>query len=81
MLRAHRPANGAWGRACQVQRNTPVRGTDPPQFARASQNIVATAMLLRGQFEPNNPHERAIHRNLWALLETAAIQQAECSMS
>ena len=28
--RAHRPVNGAWGRARQVQHNIPVRGTDPP---------------------------------------------------
>ena len=28
--RAHRPASGARGRACQVQRNTMDRGNDPP---------------------------------------------------
>ena len=31
--RAHRSANGAQGRTRQVQRNIPVRGTNPPQFA------------------------------------------------
>jgi hypothetical protein len=57
------------------------RGNDPPYFARANQNIVAAIMLLRGLSEPNDPHEQAIHRNLQALVETAAIQQAECSVS
>ena len=38
-------------------------------------------MLLRGLSEPNDPRERAIQRNLRALVETAAVQQAECSVS
>ena len=50
-------------------------------FAQASQNIAAAAMLLRGLSEPNDPREWAIHRNLRALVETAAVQQAECSVS
>ena len=49
------------------------RGNDPPKFARANQNIAAAAMLLRGLSEPNDPHEQAIHQNLRALVETAAI--------
>ena len=73
--------SGARGRDRQVQRSTPDRGTYPPQFARASQNIAAAAMLLRGLSEPNDPHERAIHRNLRALVDTATIQQEECSVS
>ena len=78
--RVRGPVNDARGHARQVQRNTPDRGTDPPQFARASQNIVAATMLLCSLSEPNDPHERAIHRNLQALLETAAVQQVECSI-
>ena len=50
------------------------RGTNPPQFARASQNIAAAAMLLRGLPEPNDPQEQAIHQNLRALVETATVQ-------
>jgi len=73
--------NGARSHARQVQHNTLDRGTDPPQFARPSQNIAVAAMLLRVLSEPNDPRERAIHRNLRALVETAAIQQAECSVS
>ena len=53
--RAHKPASGARGRARQVQRNIMDRGKDPPQFAQASQNIAATAMLLRGLPELNDP--------------------------
>ena len=38
-------------------------------------------MLLCGLSEPNDPREWAIHRNLRTLVETAAIQQAECFVS
>ena len=55
--RARNPVSGAWGRARQVQRNIIDGGNDPPQFAQASQNITAAAMLLRGIPEPNNPQE------------------------
>jgi len=56
-------------------------GNDPPQFPRAGQNIAATAILLHGLPEPDDPQEQAIHRNLRALVETAAVQQAESSAS
>lgn len=54
---------------------------DPPQFTRAGQNIAAAAMLLHSLPEPTNPKEQAIHWNLRALVETAAIQQAKSSIS
>ena len=41
----------------------------------------AVTMLLRGLPEPNDPQEQVIHRNLWALVETTAVQQVECSIS
>ena len=72
--RAHKSASGARGHARRVQRNTMDRGNEPPQFAQANQNIVATVMLLRGLPEPNDPQEQAIHRNLRALVETVAVQ-------
>ena len=56
-------------------------GNDPPQFTRADQNITVAAMLLRGLPEPVDPQEQAVHRNLRALVETAAVQQAESSAS
>ena len=56
-------------------------GNDPPQFAQASQNITATAMLLRGVPEPIDPQERAVYQNLWALVEATVVQQAKSSTS
>ena len=79
--RAHNLATGAWGRTHQVQRNIMDGGNDPPQFARAGQNIAAVTMLLHGLPEPNDPQEQAIHRNLRALVETTTVQQAESSAS
>ena len=57
------------------------RGDDPPQFAQANQNIAAASMLLCGLSELNDPQEQAIHQNLQALVETAAMQQAKTSVS
>ena len=54
-------------------------GNDVPQFARANQNIAATAMLLCGVSEPVDPQERAVYRNLGVLVEAAAVQQSESS--
>ena len=62
--RAHKSANSAWGRDRQPQCNVSVRRTNPPQFARASQNVAAAAILQRDLPEPNDPHGRAIHQNL-----------------
>ena len=52
---AHGLASGVQGHACQVQRDIMNEGNDVPQFARASQNIAAAAVLLRGVLEPANP--------------------------
>jgi len=49
-------------------------GNDLPQFARASQNIAAAAMLLCGVPEPVDHQERAVYRNLRVLVEAAAVQ-------
>ena len=57
-------ASGARGHARQVQRNILDGGNDPPQFARAGQNIATAAMLLHGLPEPTDQQEQAIHRNL-----------------
>ena len=56
-------------------------GNNLPQFAQASQNIAAAAMLLRGVPEPVDPQERAVYQNLRVLVETVAVQQAESSTS
>jgi len=52
---ARGPTGGARGRARQVQHDIVNEGNDVPQFARAGQNIAATAMLLRGVPKPVDP--------------------------
>ena len=64
-----------------VQHDIMNEGDDLPQFARALQNITATAMLLRGVPEPIDPQEREVYRNLRVLVEATTIQQAESSTS
>ena len=56
-------------------------GNDPPQFAWASQNIVAAVMLLSDIPEPVDPQEREVYRNLRVLVEAVDVQQAESSAS
>jgi hypothetical protein len=53
----------------------------PPLFRRASQNLAAAAMLLRGCPEPATSEKRRVREQLKALLEAAAAQQAESSTS
>jgi hypothetical protein len=56
-------------------------GDHPPLFARASQNIVVIAILLRMMPEPSTPEGRQAHEELHALLEHATVQQAKSSVS
>ena len=51
------------------------------RFARASQNIAATAALLRGLPEAATSEDRRAHREIRTLLERAVAQQAESSLS
>ena len=53
----------------------------PHSSLRAGQNIAAVTMLLRGLPEHVDPQEQAVHQNLQALVETAAVEQAESSAS
>ena len=46
----------------------------PPIFNRASQNVVAVAMLVRVMPEPSTPEGRRVRGELWDLLETAVVQ-------
>ena len=52
-----------------------------PQFARVSQNIAAAAAFLRGLPGAATPNERWAHHEIRTLLERAAAQQAESSLS
>jgi tyrosyl-tRNA synthetase len=54
---------------------------EPPVFGRASQNVVAAAMLLRNMPEQSNLEARRARDEIQGLLETAAMQQAESSAS
>jgi hypothetical protein len=54
---------------------------DPDTPLRASQKLIATATLLRAMPAPSTPEVRNLHREAQALIEQAAVQQAESSAS
>jgi hypothetical protein len=56
-----------------------VDNTDTPP--RASQKLIAAATLLRAMPAPSTPEARNLHREAQALIEQAAVQQAESSVS
>jgi hypothetical protein len=56
-------------------------GDHPPLFNRTSQNIASATILLRTMPEPSTPEGRQAHEELHALLERAAVQQDESSVS
>ena len=52
-----------------------------PHFGRASQNIATAVALLCGLSGPATPEDRWAHLKIRTLLERAAVQQAESSLS
>jgi hypothetical protein len=64
-----------------VDVNANANADAPLLFRRASQNLAATAMLLRGFPEAATSEEQCVHQQLKALLEPAAVQQAGRSAS
>jgi hypothetical protein len=48
---------------------------------RASQKLIAAVTLLRAMPVPSTPEARSLHREAQALIEQAAVQQAESSVS
>jgi hypothetical protein len=70
-LNARDAAGGARRRNRQVQQA--IVTNEPPQFAWASQNIAAAAMLLRNLPEPADPQQQELHRNIRTLVERAAV--------
>jgi hypothetical protein len=52
---------------------------NPNTPSRASQKLVAAATLLRAMPAPSTPEARNLHREAQALIEQAAVQQAESS--
>jgi hypothetical protein len=54
---------------------------NPDTPPRVSQKLIAAAMLLWAMPAPSTPEERNLHREAQALIEQAAVQQAESSAS
>jgi hypothetical protein len=54
---------------------------DPSTPPQASQKLIAAATLLRAMPAPSTPEARNLHREAQALIEQAAVQQAESSAS
>jgi hypothetical protein len=73
------------GHACAVAHDVNQRIiTDSetlPHFVRASQNIAVAMALLHGLPEATTPEDRWVYREICMLLERAAPQQAEHSLS
>jgi tyrosyl-tRNA synthetase len=73
VARAH--GGGARERAQDVNRRiVEYRAIEPLVFGRASQNVVAAAMLLHNMPELSNPEARRARDEIRGLLETAAMQ-------
>jgi hypothetical protein len=54
---------------------------NPDMPPRASQKLIAAATLLRAMPAPSTPEARNLHREVQALIEQAAVQQAKSSAS
>ena len=52
-----------------------------PALNRASQKLTTAAILLRAMLEPSTPEGRNLRNEAQALIEDAAVQQAESSAS
>jgi hypothetical protein len=61
--------------------NTDFNVDNPDTPPRASQKLIAAATLLRAMPAPLTPEARNLHREVQALIEQAAVQQAESSAS
>jgi hypothetical protein len=69
------------GRQARDRINADFNVDDPSTPPRASQKLIAAATLLRAMPAPSTPEARNLHREAQALIEQAAIQQAESSAS
>jgi hypothetical protein len=74
-------------RACELGRqafdriNADFNVDDPNTPPRASQKLIAAATLLRAVPAPSTPEARNLHREAQELIEQAAVQQGESSVS
>jgi hypothetical protein len=71
----------ALGRQARDRINTDYNVDNPDTPPRASQKLIAAATLLRAMPAPSTPEARNLHREAQALIEQAAVQQAESSAS
>jgi hypothetical protein len=69
------------GRQARDRINADFNVDDPSTPPRVSQKLIAAAMLLRAMPAPSTPEARNLHREAQALIEQAAVQQAESSAS
>jgi hypothetical protein len=65
------------GKQAREHINTDFDVDNPSTPPRASQKLIATATLLRAMPAPSTPEARNLHREAQALIEQAAVQQAE----
>jgi hypothetical protein len=69
------------GRQTRDRINTDFNVDDPDTPPRASQKLIAATTLLRAMPAPSMPEARNLHCEAQALIEQAAVQQAESSAS
>jgi hypothetical protein len=69
------------GRQARDHINTDFNVDNPDTPPRASQKLIAAATLLRAMPAPSTPEAQNLHREAQALIEQAAVQQAESSAS
>jgi hypothetical protein len=69
------------GRQARDRINTDFDVDNPNTPPRARQKLIAAATLLRAMPAPSTPEARNLHREAQALIEQAAVQQAESSAS
>jgi hypothetical protein len=69
------------GKQARERINVDFDADKPNTPPRTSQKLVAAATLLRAMPAPSTPEARNLHREAQALIEQAAVQQAESSAS
>jgi hypothetical protein len=69
------------GKQARDRINADFNVDNPDAPPRASQKLIAAATLLRAMSAPSTPEARNLHREVQALIEQAAVQQAESSAS
>jgi hypothetical protein len=65
------------GRQARDRINADFNVDNPDTPPRASQKLIAATILLRAMPAPSTPEARNLHREAQALIEQAAVQQAE----